>query len=236
MGILNVTKTGIALLSCIAFAPAPLAQAATNPAANAPPIRPSKMLTAESAATLPCGASLISFSASDLQFAYGLTDRLQFEIGTAGLNLLPTLNAPLRGQVKASLLSAGPFGLGAGLKGVASPFASGGANAGGTFFVPLSVGLGPKASLNVVPTLAFGAGGSRAGADLGFSYAFAQDWILFAEEHLRNLSSLEHDVLIGGGYGGFGPRTSLGFGILAGGGTAGNPYTLGFGTALHQGF
>jgi hypothetical protein len=101
--------------------------------------------------------------------------------------------------------------------------------------VPVSLAALPGLALNVVPKLGYDTA-MHPGMDLGVAYALMPNVIAIAEDHIADFGNFSNDVLVGGAYTGFGPRTTLAFGVLSGQGTAAKPYGLGFGTTLHQGF
>jgi hypothetical protein len=193
------------------------------------------MLSVESAATLPDGANLISFSGTDLQYYRGLTDNLQIELGTSGLSFFAPVQLGLRAQAKYHLLDAGPISLGAGLGGTTSMPGSASFDYGANLFVPISWAVVPGLQLNLVPRLGYDTA-LRPGADLGVAYNILPNFLAIAEDHVKDFGAMQHDVLVGGAYTGFGPRTTMAFGVVSGEGSATKPYSLGLGATLHQGF
>ena len=224
---LGAAAAGLTILAASAMPARAQAEAGT--------IRPTKMLSVESAGTLPEGANLVSISGSDLQYYRGLTDRVQLEVGTSGLHLLGPTNLGLRAQAKVSLFELGFLGVGAGLGATTHVVPTIAPNYGGAAFLPLSMALLPGLDLNVVPRFGVDTG-YHTGVELGLAYALAPDVVAIAEDHMDDFANLHHDVLVGGAYTGFGPRTTLAFGLLSGDGTAENPYGFGLGATLHHGF
>ena len=199
------------------------------------PIRPTKMLSVESAGTLPEGANLVSFSGTDLQYYRGLTDRLQIEVGTGGLSFFSPTQMSLRAQAKYDIFEAGPLSVGGGLGANSLLPVSGVVGYGGTVFTPVSLAALPGLSLNFVPRFTYDSV-PHAGMEVGLAYALLPDVLAIAEDHVSDLGNIQHDVLVGSAYTGFGPRTTLAFGLLSGEGSAIRPYAIGFGTTLHHGF
>ncbi|MDB5096618.1 MAG: hypothetical protein JWM80_1039 [Cyanobacteria bacterium RYN_339] len=225
----NAILASAAGLAVLAVASPALAQA------DDMPIRPTKMLSVESAGTLPEGANLVSFSGSDFQYYRGLTDRLQIEVGTGGLSFFSPTQMSLRAQAKYDIFEAGPVTVGGGLGANTMLPGSGEVGYGGTVFAPVSFAAFPGLSLNLVPRFSYDKV-AHAGLELGLAYALLPDVLAIAEDHVSDFGAIQHDVLVGSAYTGFGPRTTLAFGLLSGQGTATRPYALGFGTTLHHGF
>lgn len=198
-------------------------------------IRPSKMLSVESASTLPADANLVSISGSDLEYYRGLTDRLQIEVGTGGLSYGSAANLNFRAQAKYDLWEMGPVGVGGGIGATTSLIGAAVPNYGGSVFAPVSVALLPGLGLNVVPRYALDTV-AHAGIEVGMAYAVLPDVVAIAEDHVEDLAHVQHDLLVGGAYTGFGPRTTLACGLISGNGSPEHPYGLGLGATLHHGF
>jgi hypothetical protein len=198
-------------------------------------IRPTKMLSVESAGTLPEGANLVSFSGTDLQYYRGLTDRLQVEVGTGGLSFFSPTQLSVRAQAKYDIFDTGPVSIGGGLGANSFLPNSGQVGYGGTVFAPVSLAVLPGLGVNLVPRFSYDKV-AHAGAELGVAYNILPDVLLIAEDHVEDFGNVTNDVLVGSAYTGFGPRTTLAFGLLSGEGTATRPFAIGFGTTLHHGF
>ncbi len=180
----------------------------------------SKLFTIELANTLPGQTHLITLFGSDLQYAYGLTERLQVEFGHSGLSLAPAYRLPLRAQVKSLLWQGETIGIGSGLA-LSSSFSKSGASfSTAKVFAPITFSGFPGLAISFVPSLSTG-GKTVFALGTGLAYMLGGAWVLIAEDNLSDLGRLrENTVLLGGAYLGLRPGTTLALGIAAGNGIA----------------